>query len=479
MDYSTYNGRQVIRTGVDVTLENVVRVLESAMSVHAYNKGQIDFLHKYYLGNQPIYSRVKFIRPNINSRIAENMAYMAVRVITGYTFGKPVQYVQRRGEKAEQIGELNAIMEDEAKALVDMTVAKHQSICGTAYKLIVADPYGGDEHPIMIRALDPSNTFVVYSAGAEEEPVMGVSYYDVPDAQNSLSVRHFDIYTKNQYYHLSGEPGQYQRLSMDIVKPHSLGDIPIIEFPNGTFRLGDFEPALPIMDAINELDSDRINSVAQFVQAYMKFVNCQLDEEAFNEAKRLGAFMVRSEEGLPADIDFITAALDQNDSETLASRLDDKASDIIGIPQRTARPGGASDTGAAVTLRDGWADLETVAVDKENSFRPQERRMLRIALNILHTYNILSDLGISDVEVKFIRNRSDNLLVKSQSYMNLRSAQMNDLDALQAVSLFTDHAEVAARNKADKEEAMERAMALTQPSEEPEASQSIEAPASA
>lgn len=479
MDYSQYNGRQVIRTGVVVTLENVVKVLESAMSVHAYNKQQIDFLHKYYLGDQPIYQRVKFIRTEINNRIAENMAFMAVRVITGYTFGKPVQYVQRKGEKAELIGELNSMMEDESKAMVDMTVAKHQSICGTAYKLIVADPYGGDEHPIMIRSLDPSNTFVVYSAGAEEAPVMGVSYYDVPDERNALSVRHFDIYTRDQYFHFYGEPGQYQRLTLGAWSNHSLGDIPIIEYPNSTFRLGDFEPALPIMDAINELDSDRINSVAQFVQAYLKFANCQLDEEAFNEAKRLGAFMVRSEEGLPADIDFITAPLDQNDSETLASRLDDKASDIIGIPQRTARPGGASDTGAAVTLRDGWADLETVAVDKENSFRPQERRMLRIALKILHTYGILTDLDVGDVEIKFIRNRSDNLLVKSQSYVSLRTAQMNDLDALQAVSLFTDPAEVAARNKADREEAMKQATELTQPSEDPEASQSIEAPASA
>ena len=41
---------------------------------------------------------------------------------------------------------------------------------------------------------------------------------------------------------------------------------------------------------------------------------------------------------------------------------------IIGIPDRKTRGGGGGDTGDAVKLRDGWADIEIVARIKEQYF---------------------------------------------------------------------------------------------------------------
>lgn len=469
--YENYNGRSVIETMLVPASETLLSILEAAMVTHTNNRLQIINLFNYYLGNQPVFYRTKFIRPDIDHRIAENNAFLAVRVITGYTFGKPIQYVQRKSKKAKQISELNILMEDESKSTVDMAVAQYQSICGTAYKLVVLDPDPLDGHPLMIRALHPANTFVVYSSGAEKRPLMGVSYYDVEDIPTRTQKRIYDIYTRTKYFRVEGMANDYAASQIVDEKDHILGDVCIVEFPNGVFRLGDFEPVLTLFDAINELDSDRINAVGQFVQAYLKFTNCEMTEEDFNKAKRLGAFMVKNDGGeAPADIDFITAQLDQADADTVAQRFDDRATDILGIPQRMTRAGGGGDTGSAVSLRDGWADLETVATSKETSFKPPERRVLRIALNILHYKGVLADLEVGDIDIKFIRNRSDNLLVKAQSYNNLITAGMNDLDALSAVTLFTDPAEVADRNKADKAEkakeaqaAMEQAASLAQP----------------
>ena len=49
-------------------------------------------------------------------------------------------------------------------------------------------------------------------------------------------------------------------------EPHTLYDIPIFEYRLNMNMLGSFEPAIPILNAINEIQSNRVDSVAQFVE---------------------------------------------------------------------------------------------------------------------------------------------------------------------------------------------------------------------
>lgn len=60
------NGRRMIKSSVkEVTDENVVEVLFRAMETHNLNRSEIDYLWKYYRGEQPIRHRVKDVRPEI------------------------------------------------------------------------------------------------------------------------------------------------------------------------------------------------------------------------------------------------------------------------------------------------------------------------------------------------------------------------------------------------------------------------------
>ena len=68
-------GRRVIKTSVtNITEENVVDVLLKALSIHALNRSEIDYLWEYYKGKQPILRRQKEVRPEITNRIVENRA---------------------------------------------------------------------------------------------------------------------------------------------------------------------------------------------------------------------------------------------------------------------------------------------------------------------------------------------------------------------------------------------------------------------
>src|SRR5690554_4960881 len=101
------------------------------MSVHLTNSSDIDYLYRYYRGNQPILQRVKRVRPEINNKIVENHALEIVDFKKSYVFGEPIQYV-RRGESeeiSEKITQLNEYMFAEDKAAKDKELAEWFYIC--------------------------------------------------------------------------------------------------------------------------------------------------------------------------------------------------------------------------------------------------------------------------------------------------------------------------------------------------------------
>ena len=66
--------------------------------------------------------------------------------------------------------------------------------------------------------------------------------------------------------------------------------IPIIEYPaNIVARLGAFEIVLPLLDAINTVESNRLDGVEQFVQALMLFHNVDINTEDFRQLRDEGA----------------------------------------------------------------------------------------------------------------------------------------------------------------------------------------------
>ena len=78
-------GRRVIYTDVaEINAKNIVDVLKKALFVHLQNSADIDYLYRYYCGDQPIIHRVKDVRPEICNKIVENRANEIVSFKVGY-----------------------------------------------------------------------------------------------------------------------------------------------------------------------------------------------------------------------------------------------------------------------------------------------------------------------------------------------------------------------------------------------------------
>lgn len=303
------SGRRIIKTSVtEITDENVVDVLRKALATHDLNRSEIDYLWKYYRGDQPIRNRVKDVRPEICNKITENRANEIVSFKVGYLCGEPIQYVSRNGgeEIVKQINTLNEYMFAEDKAAQDQELVEWQMICGTAFRLVLPDEPGEeDEAPFELYTLDPRDTFVVYSNEIGNKPLMAVKY-----SKDDNEIFHYSIYTENRYYLVDG----------DILvesKPHALDMIPIIEYPGNNARLGSFEIVLPLLDAINNVESNRMDGMEQLVQAFIKFINCDITKEEYEEFLQLGAIKVKSVDGQAADVGVVTTELNQTQSQTL------------------------------------------------------------------------------------------------------------------------------------------------------------------
>ena len=422
-------GRRVIKSSVSaITSENVCDVLLKALSIHSLNRSEIDYLWNYYKGKQPILNRIKEVRPEITNRIVENRANEIVSFKVGYLCGEPIQYVGKNGDErvTNAITRLNELMFAEDKAAQDQEIVEWQMICGTAFRLVLPDDKGDeDEAPFEMYTLDPRDTFVVYSNEIGNKPLMAVKY-----SKDDNEITHYSIYTENMYYLV--EDG----LLIEST-PHALDMIPIFEYPANNARLGSFEIVLPLLDTMNNITSNRMDGIEQVIQAFIKFINCDISKEEYEEFLQLGAIKVKSVDGANADVGVVTTDLNQSQTQTLKEDCYNAILTICGMPNRN---GGSStsDTGAAVVLRDGWSLAEARAKDSENMFKKAEKKMLRLVLRICRELSDF-DLGLKDIELQFTRRNYENIQSKSQVLVSmLQSDKIHPLLAFQHCGLFVD-----------------------------------------
>lgn len=429
--YLHLNGRRMILTDeTEVNIGNVVQILRKALPYHWKNRSEISYLWSYYKGRQPILNRVKEVRPEITNKIVENRANEIVSFKSGYLMGEPLQYVSRGNAEniADAINQLNEFVFAEEKPAKDKELADWFHICGTSFRMVLPDEMAGedDESPFEIYTLDPRNTFVVYNNGLGNKPILGVKY-----VVDENGVVHYSCYSDHEYFEIV----ESKVVSYDI---HILGEIPIIEYPLNMARIGAFELVIPLLDAINLTDSNRLDGVEQFIQALMLFHNVDISSEDFDELRERGAIKFKDiDPQLKAEINYLVSNLNQGETQTLVDHMYQTVLTICGMPNRN---GGSStsDTGSAVIMRDGWSAAEARAKDSELMFKKSERIFLKVVLNICRTLADM-DLKVCNVEIRFTRRNYENILQKAQVLdLMLKNNKIHPRLAFEHCGLFVD-----------------------------------------
>lgn len=406
-----FGRRQIYTDYSEITKDNVIQVLNDVISIHNLNAYELEYLYKYYKGETPILKKEKEVRPQINHKICENRANEIVSFKLGYGFGEPIQYIRRGEDKnlTDDINRLNEYMFAADKTPNDREIAEWMYIGGVGYRMVLPNPDGDEDNPFNVYSLDPRFSFVVRYNGLGEPVVMGVKFIVKRNGS-----RVYSVYTKTEYFEIEG----IELLSSAIKKQetHVLGEVPIFEYPANTARLGAFEIVLPLLDAINEVESNRLDDLVQYVNSFLALLGGSINEETYDQLEEYK--MLCLPEGV--DAKYLSSPMQQSDVEILAESLYDKVLTICGLPNRN---GGSStsDTGSAVIMRDGWEAAETQMQATELLFKKAERKFLKLVLRILKD-SVGTDLNPADIEIKFSRRNYEGILTKSQVLISMLSA---------------------------------------------------------
>ena len=428
----SYGRVKIYSDAKEITAQNVVDEVSKAYAVHCRNQTEIQKLWDYYRGKTKILNKAKEVREEINHKINENRAYEIVKFHKGYVFGEPIQYVRRERTAAKQaddviaadINLLNGYMADANKSACDNALSEWMYVAGLGYRLTLPNvkwEFDGDESPLCIYALDPMKTFIVRSTDIDEHTLMAVCCVE---RENNEKV--FSIYTERWYF-------EFTDFGAVTTKPNPLGMIPIVEYPAENARLGIFEVAMPLLDALDELQSNRMDDIVQFVNSFLGIFGGELDEATYaklNEWKTLCL-----PEG--TDAKYLSATLSQADVQTLKNDIYNAILTICGVPNRNGGTS-TSDTGSAVILRDGWEAAEARAKATEEIFKSSEKEFLKIALRILRD-TVGTKLRLSDITPHFTRRNYDNIASKSQVLIAmLNNPKIHPEVAYAACGMFPD-----------------------------------------
>ena len=435
-------GRKKIHTDeIAVTNKNIASIVNNAMNGdHASNRNQMEYLFKYERGLQPVIDRSKTIRPDICNVVIENHASEVVDFTVGYQAGNPINLVARSvnaelKHSDKRIVKLNEMLAEENKQAKDIELFRNFHIAGIAYAMVLPKDNPTGTSPFDLLILDPRNTFIVYSNDAYERPMVAVTYSVMQNGTKRVTAY------SNDYIYEFGMGVDGSANGFNVV-PNILRMIPIVEFSANSDYAGCFEKAIPLMDAINDINSNRVDDIEQFVQSILWLHNAELSEEAKQELANGGGILQTKSVGNGADakVVYLTQTLNQNETQTYVDYLYKQILQICGVPSREKSSGG--NTGSAMYLSNGYEQAESRAKTMESMYSRSMLQVVELILRIcklsLYADSDVKELETRFIDIEFSRDRTYDLASRTNALATLINIGVEPLHAMRTVDLFND-----------------------------------------
>ncbi|MBQ9298764.1 MAG: phage portal protein [Clostridia bacterium] len=279
-------GRRRIFDDREINKDTIIQILFDALNIHRLNVIDMKYLIDYYKGNQDILKRAAPSTSEINNKVVLNYAHSSVRDIVGYTFGKPVQIIPRKSKYRKDIKNLSDIFEYENSSTVDNEVATYAAICGISYLCTlpskdISSDYMPDV-PLAISNLDVLSTFVIQSSKIGNPVRLSCTFW------TDKKYTYFTAFTDTQVFRIKSQgngtlSGTKNEIQEDV---NIIGLNPIQLVQNNNFLMGDFEVAISVLDALNQIASDSVNDVENVIKSLLVIINSELDTSEASNVKK-------------------------------------------------------------------------------------------------------------------------------------------------------------------------------------------------
>ena len=469
-------GRSIIWTDVpEVTSENIIDVLTKAFPTHLKNMREIKFLDEYERGNQPLQRKEpKSYRPSIDWESVDNVSAEAVEFNTSYRWGNPITLIQRGevdagGGKNESpdVALLNECYDAQDINSKNQELGRWVEVCGTGYTFVdINSEYEDGDSYFTVDVLNPQYAFLVRSSYyVDHRPIVGVSF-----RIDDNGLRHITAFTKTMRFEIeeskiingkSGDNSEFHHGNRSgEVNP--LGIIPIVEYIRSYDRTGCFERQIKEMDALNLLISDTLNQVDQQTQTVWHTNDVDFPVEEVEVEQADGTKVKEERVVKPSSNDwlqtyttpdgkqpFIRPLTMEYNYQGILENILSKRSLILqkcGVPERNSANGGS--TGVAMSDATGWSAAEASANKQQLIVEAAKMQEVKVVLRVLKKSpdvpadSPLLKLKYRDIRPNVKRNRSFDLITKSNALATLLSHGVYGLHAFKTVNLFEDNTQV-------------------------------------
>jgi SPP1 family phage portal protein len=398
------------RDGYDETALNK-KLIYKLIQKHAQERSRLRDLKKYYMGEHAILKHERRNKNAPNFKTVANHAKDIADTATGYFMGNAIKYNNTSDGDIESL----LVAFDGAEIdQVDAQNALNMSIYGRAYEYIYAKE-GLTE--LDSTSVDPENVFLVYDDSIERKVLFAVYYYEIKDDTKDATKYQAEVFTQNLHYHIVLRDSSTGTTQHEQVEPHNLGQVPIIEYRNNHFAIGDYEQQISLIDAYNSLMGNRINDKEQAVESILVLYGAQLADN-LEDARE--AMSILAEEGLlelPTDAkaDFLKNALDENATEILRKALKEDIYTFSHVPNLTDENFAGNSSGVAMEFK--LLGLEMITKTKEANYKRGLRQRIAIFAHYMGMQQIA--LEAHSIVPQFSRGLPKNLLELSQIINNL------------------------------------------------------------
>lgn len=297
-------------------------------------QGRYHRLMRYYKGDHDIFHRQ---RERGEVRVSANYARYVVDITLGYYLGENVKYdanptregksraaadtddgltPRLPGDREIDLSPLLDCYDSQQISRIDLEIGRTMGIMGDCLELCYAS---SDEDPRPRSArISPASGVLVCDSTVEHNKLFGI-VWERREATSGEKYYFATVYTdRAERDYRSGDLQTAVFQPVGEARDHYFGAVPVIAYRNNEQRQGDFEQVMSLIDAYDQLLSDRVTDKRKFVDALLVFFGMTLAE---GEDEKLAREKFIDGAPLDARAEYIQKTFEEASVQVLADAL--------------------------------------------------------------------------------------------------------------------------------------------------------------
>ena len=349
-------------------------------------KKRLRILSSYAKGENHsiLYGKRRLDKEKADYRVRHRWGGYISSFATSYVIGNPVTVGVMEGGSKEQLQTIKDIEWQNDINALNNDLAFDASVYGRAYEYHFRDRDNMDR----VVLISPLEMFVIRDLTVEQN-IIGAVHLPVYNGKVNMT-----FYTNDQVITYKPFSSNAPALVVDEITKHNYNDIPVVEWWNNRYRMGDYESEISLIDAYDASESDTANYMSDLNDA-MLLIKGDLEAigaTADNVAKMKDANTLLLQTGISAtgqqttaDAGYIYKQYDVQGTEAYKNRLANDIHRFSRIPNLDDDRFNSTQSGIALLYK--MIGLEQVRKDKETYFTKALRRRYELISNIHKAVN--------------------------------------------------------------------------------------------